>query len=129
MAYSQILFEVEDRVATITLNRPEQMNTWTSVMSGELSQAMHRCNEDDEIRAVVLTGAGDRAFCAGADLGRGDETFAGRENREPEPDVAQLLKSRGEELIVTGTCNASGSPSPSNSPVVIPSRWSCRKTP
>lgn len=91
MAYSQILFEVEDRVATITLNRPEQMNTWTSVMSGELSQAMHRCNDDDDIRAVVLTGAGDRAFCAGADLGRGDDTFAGRENREPEPDVAQLL--------------------------------------
>ncbi len=58
MAYSQILFEVEDRVATITLNRPEHMNTWTSVMSGELSQAMHRCNDDDEIRAVVLTGAG-----------------------------------------------------------------------
>ncbi len=82
MAFSQILFEVEAGVATITLNRPEHMNTWTSVMASELSDAMHRCNDDDEIRAVVLTGAGDRAFCAGADLGRGDKTFAGRENRD-----------------------------------------------
>ncbi|MCZ6657257.1 MAG: enoyl-CoA hydratase-related protein, partial [Gammaproteobacteria bacterium] len=60
MAYSQILFEVEAGVATITLNRPEHMNTWTSVMASELSEAMHACNDDDEIRAVVLTGAGDR---------------------------------------------------------------------
>ncbi len=79
MSYEQILFEIEEGVALITLNRPEAMNTWTAVMAAELSDAMHRCNDEDEIRSVVLTGAGDRAFCAGADLGRGGSTFGGRD--------------------------------------------------
>ena len=94
MSYEQILFEVESGVALITLNRPEAMNTWTARMAEELSDAMHRCNDSDEIRAVVLTGAGDRAFCAGADLGRGDRTFAGREEREtakPDAQGSRLL--------------------------------------
>ena len=83
MSYQQILFDVSDGVALITLNRPEAMNTWTALMAEELSAAMHRCNDDDAIRCVVLTGAGDRAFCAGADLGRGGGTFSGRD-RPPE---------------------------------------------
>ena len=70
---------MKDGVAQITLNRPEAMNTWTAVMAEELNDAMHRCNDDNAIRAVVLTGAGDRAFCAGADLGRGGGTFSGRD--------------------------------------------------
>jgi enoyl-CoA hydratase/carnithine racemase len=81
VSYEHILFEVSDKVACITLNRPHAMNTWTSIMASELWDAMRRCDEDDGIRAVVLTGAGDRAFCAGADLGRGGGTFAGREER------------------------------------------------
>jgi enoyl-CoA hydratase/carnithine racemase len=85
MAYEQILFDVCDGVAQITLNRPDAMNTWTAVMSNELNDAMHRCNDDEAIRAVVLTGAGDRAFCAGADLGRGGGTFSGRDR----PDEAR----------------------------------------
>ena len=80
MAYQQLLFDVTDDVALVTLNRPEAMNTWTAVMAAELTEAMKRCHEDDAIRAVVLTGAGDRAFCAGADLGRGGGTFAGRDD-------------------------------------------------
>jgi enoyl-CoA hydratase/carnithine racemase len=79
VAYEQILFEVTDGVATVTLNRPQAMNTWTAVMAAELSEAMRRCHDDDAIRAVVLTGAGDRAFCAGADLTRGGGTFSGRD--------------------------------------------------
>jgi enoyl-CoA hydratase/carnithine racemase len=82
MSYEQILFEVSDKVALVTLNRPEAMNAWTNVIADELNDAMYRCDEDDGIRAVVLTGAGDRAFCAGADLGRGGGTFGGRENVE-----------------------------------------------
>jgi len=82
MSYEQLLFDVRDRVALVTLNRPESLNAWTAVMAAELTDAMHRANEDDEVRAVVLTGAGDRAFCAGADLGRGGGTFADRERRE-----------------------------------------------
>lgn len=85
MSYEQILFDVRDGVAQITLNRPDAMNTWTAVMSNELNDAMHRCNDDKAVRAVVLTGAGDRAFCAGADLGRGGSTFSGRDR----PDEAR----------------------------------------
>src|SRR5262249_24456401 len=79
------LFDVRDGVAQITLNRPDAMNTWTAIMSNELNDAMHRCDDDASIRAVVLTGAGDRAFCAGADLGRGGGTFSGRDR----PDEAR----------------------------------------
>ncbi len=80
MAYEAILLDVKDGVATITLNRPERMNAWTATMGAELSDALSACNENDEVRALVITGAG-RAFCAGADLGRGGETFGGRERR------------------------------------------------
>ncbi|HTO54618.1 MAG TPA: enoyl-CoA hydratase-related protein [Myxococcota bacterium] len=69
-------FEVKDGVATITLNRPEKMNAWTAQMGAEINEHLVRCDEDDAVRAVVVTGAG-RAFCAGADLERGGETFAG----------------------------------------------------
>jgi enoyl-CoA hydratase/carnithine racemase len=88
VTYQQLLFDVTDGVALVTLNRPEAMNTWTAVMAAELSEAMRRCHEDDAIRAVVLTGAGDRAFCAGADLTRGGGTFAGREARADAPRPA-----------------------------------------
>ncbi len=84
MSYEQILFEVTDGVALVTINRPEAMNTWTAVVAEELSDAMRRANDDDAIRAVVITGAGERAFCAGADLTRGGGTFGGRERGQPE---------------------------------------------
>jgi len=74
MNYETILFEVENRIATITLNRPDRLNAWNHTMSAELGHAMLSCDEDDQIRAVVVTGAG-RAFCAGSDLSSGDETF------------------------------------------------------
>jgi enoyl-CoA hydratase/carnithine racemase len=67
MAYSQILFDVSDRIATITLNRPERLNAWTQVMAGEIRAAMEAADADPEVRAIVLTGAG-RGFCAGADM-------------------------------------------------------------
>ena len=67
MTYQQILYEVKDRIATVTLNRPERMNTWTDVMSQEVHDAMHAAAKDKQVRVIVLTGAG-RAFCAGADV-------------------------------------------------------------
>jgi enoyl-CoA hydratase/carnithine racemase len=67
MSYTQILFEVRDRVATITLNRPEQLNAWTDVMADEVYQATHEADRDPDVRVLVLTGAG-RAFCAGGDV-------------------------------------------------------------
>ena len=73
----QITFDVQDKVALVTLNRPDQMNTWTPIMSRDLSDAMYECDENDDIRAVVITGAG-RAFCAGADLSGGEDGFTER---------------------------------------------------
>lgn len=69
MDYEQVLYEVADGVATVTLNRPEQRNALSGQMLTELVDAMKTAKADDEVRAVVLTGAGDKAFCAGADLG------------------------------------------------------------
>ena len=69
MDYEQLLYEVADGVATVTLNRPEQRNALSNQMLGELVDAMERVRDDDEVRAVVLTGAGEKVFCAGADLG------------------------------------------------------------
>ena len=78
MSYETLLYEVSEHVVTITFNRPEKMNTWNAQVASELSEAMLKANTDDEVRAIVLTGAG-RAFCAGADLERGGDTFANRD--------------------------------------------------
>jgi enoyl-CoA hydratase len=69
LSYEQLLYEVSDGVATVTLNRPEQRNALSAQMLGELVDAMRRARDDPEVLAVVLTGAGDKVFCAGADLG------------------------------------------------------------
>ncbi|TWD81727.1 short chain enoyl-CoA hydratase [Kribbella amoyensis] len=64
-----VRFDLDGQVAVITLNRPAKLNAVTQAMSDRLVELAQRCNEDDEVRAVVLTGAGDRAFCAGSDIG------------------------------------------------------------
>jgi len=74
MSFEQIKYEVKDRVLTITLNRPERLNAFTGVMGKELIEALDRADEDDEVRAVIMTGEG-RGFCAGADLSGGGDTF------------------------------------------------------
>ena len=72
--YSEIDYLVADRIATITLSRPDQLNAFTQVMRDELIDAFDRADSDDDVRAVVVTGRG-RAFCAGADLSAGSDTF------------------------------------------------------
>lgn len=67
MAYQQIRYDVKDRIATVTLNRPEQLNAWTDVIAQEVWDATHAADADDEVRVIVLTGAG-KAFCAGGDI-------------------------------------------------------------
>jgi enoyl-CoA hydratase len=67
--YEQLLYDVSDGVATITLNRPEQRNALSPQLLAELVDATHTARDDDSVRAVVLTGAGEKVFCAGADLG------------------------------------------------------------
>ena len=69
MAYEELLYDVDAGVATVTLNRPEQRNALSAQLLTELVDAMRRVRDDEDVRAVVLTGAGDKAFCAGADLG------------------------------------------------------------
>lgn len=68
MTYSQITYDVDGPVALVTLNRPQKMNAFTRVMMDEIIAAMDAADADDRVRAVVFTGSGDRAFCAGADL-------------------------------------------------------------
>ena len=74
MDYEQIRYEVEDRVLTLTLDRPERLNAFTGQMLAEMVDAFDRVDADDDVRAVIVTGAG-RGFCAGADLARGADTF------------------------------------------------------
>ena len=74
MAYEQILTAVKDGILTITLNRPDKLNAFTGTMMTELVDAFEKASVDDEVRVVVVTGAG-RAFCAGADLSAGASTF------------------------------------------------------
>jgi enoyl-CoA hydratase/carnithine racemase len=74
MDFEQILTDTSEGVLTITLNRPERLNAWTGRMGEELRAAFDLADDDDEVRAIIVTGAG-RAFCAGADLESGGDTF------------------------------------------------------
>lgn len=76
--YQSILFDVAEGVATITLNRPESRNAFGGNMGQEVADAYRRCDADDAVRAVVLTGT-PPAFCAGADLSSGGDTFRKRD--------------------------------------------------
>ena len=77
MEFETILYDKKDKVLTITLNRPERLNAFTGQMMDDLIDAFDKAGKDDEIRVIIVTGAG-RGFCAGADLGAGANTF----NRE-----------------------------------------------
>jgi enoyl-CoA hydratase/carnithine racemase len=74
MDLEQTRYDVDGRVATITLDRPDRLNAFTPRMRDELVHLFHRATREDAVRAIVVTGAG-RAFCAGADLGSGGGTF------------------------------------------------------
>lgn len=82
MTYNTLLWEVEDRVLTLTLNRPDQLNSFTVEMAHELIAAFERASEDDGVGAIVVTGAG-RAFCAGMDLSADGNVFGLDESQTP----------------------------------------------
>src|SRR5256714_3790875 len=74
MEYEQIRYELAENVLTLTMNRPDRLNAWTPTMLRELLDAFDRADADDDVRVVIITGAG-RGFCAGADLEAGGNTF------------------------------------------------------
>ncbi|MCZ4298093.1 crotonase/enoyl-CoA hydratase family protein [Henriciella marina] len=90
--FEQIKLEKEDGIAVLTLHRPDKMNAFTGKMMQEMIAAFDETDKDDDIKAVIVTGSGERAFCAGADLSEGAKTFdydaradsgeAGRTNKE-----------------------------------------------
>ena len=84
--YKQILYEVSDPVATITLNRPEVLNAWTNRMAAEVKHAVAQAEEDQRVVAIILTGAG-RGFCAGADLKGLQAISEGNRDREASNDL------------------------------------------
>lgn len=82
MAYETILYDVADQILTITLNRPEKLNAYNATMQAELIAAFDAADADDNVRAIIVTGAG-RGFCAGADLSSGADTFDRDARRGP----------------------------------------------
>jgi enoyl-CoA hydratase/carnithine racemase len=86
---STILYNVADGIATITLNRPERMNAFTAEMRDDLIAAFDATDKDDAVRAVIVTGAG-KAFCAGADLGSGGNTFNYDERADERRNSAKI---------------------------------------
>jgi enoyl-CoA hydratase/carnithine racemase len=90
MSYKEIIYEVKDQILTITLNRPDKLNAFTGTMMNELIDAYDRAGKDDNVRAIVVTGAG-RAFCAGADLSAGGDTF----NSQKRTDRPERMRPEG----------------------------------
>ncbi|MDP7417302.1 MAG: enoyl-CoA hydratase-related protein [Desulfobacterales bacterium] len=82
MDFEQIKYSVEERIATITLNRPDMLNAWTPIMMDELIRAMNLADKDDDVRVVIVTGSG-RAFCAGADLSGDGLRIARKDGKAP----------------------------------------------
>ena len=82
MAYETIKYEVAEQILTITLNRPDKLNAFNGTMQQEMIDAFDAADKDDNIRAIIVTGAG-RGFCAGADLSSGANTFDRDARRGP----------------------------------------------
>ncbi len=95
MDFEQIKTELADNVLTITLDRPERLNAWTAQMGAELRAAFDEADTDDDVRAIIVTGAG-RGFCAGADLASGGDTFDARKREA----VAGARRDNGGEFTL-----------------------------
>lgn len=93
MDCEQIAYEIEDHILTIILNRPEKLNAFTNQMRDELIDAIDSADADDNVRAIIITGAG-RGFCAGKDLSGGGDTF----NYEADGD--QIRRDGGGRLTL-----------------------------
>ena len=109
MSFTSILYDIKENILTITLNRPERMNAFTIEMAHELIEAFNRASEDDEVRAIVVTGAG-KAFCAGMDLAGEGNVFGLNEDLQPtlndmqtrldEPEIEQGVRDTGGQVTL-----------------------------
>jgi len=101
MSYTQITLDIADGIATLTLNRPEKMNAFTGTMMAEMIDAIDTTDADDSVRAVIITGQGERAFCAGADLtpeGESGNVFA---RHKPVDDLSdERVRDGGGRLVL-----------------------------
>ena len=86
MDFENILYEVDEGILTITLNRPEMLNAFNGTMFNELMSAFDLADADDDVHAIIITGAG-RGFCAGQDLSAGEKTWEGHEERLEETEM------------------------------------------
>jgi enoyl-CoA hydratase/carnithine racemase len=105
MDYQTILYHVKDRILTLTLNRPDKLNSFTIEMSHELIHAYQRASEDDLVSVIIVTGAG-RAFCAGMDLNIDGNVFG--LNEELKPTIEDMRERSEDEEIIRGVRDAGG---------------------
>ncbi len=105
MSYNTLRYEVADNILTLTLNRPEHLNAFTVEMANELIEAFKRASDDDNVRAVVVTGQG-KAFCAGMDLSVGGNVFG--LNEELQPTMADLNERLDDPKIIAGVRDTGG---------------------
>lgn len=105
MTYETLKYEIEDRILTITLNRPDQLNAFTVTMAEELIDAFTRASDDDAVGAIIVTGAG-RAFCAGMDLSSPGNVFGLDESLRPTLD--DMRTRRDDPAILKGVRDTGG---------------------
>jgi enoyl-CoA hydratase/carnithine racemase len=105
LSYTTLDYQIDDRILTITLNRPDKMNAFTVTMANELIDAFNRASADDEVGAVIVTGAG-RAFCAGMDLSVAGNVFGLDESMHPTP--AELEQGFEDADMLSGVRDTGG---------------------
>jgi enoyl-CoA hydratase/carnithine racemase len=105
MSYNTLLYQVSDGILTLTINRPEKLNSFTTEMAGELEHAFGRASDDDDVKVVVVTGAG-RAFCAGMDLTRPGNVFG--LNEALTPSLADMAERYEAPEIANGVRDTGG---------------------
>jgi enoyl-CoA hydratase/carnithine racemase len=101
--YQAILYEIKNSVLTITLNRRDKLNAFNAAMQPEIIDAIRRADGDDEVRAIIFTGAG-RAFCAGADLSKGAEAFTKMEQDLEDTGPSESGDSGGKVSLALYDC-------------------------
>ncbi len=105
MAFTTLRYEVDHNVLTITLNRPDQLNAFNLDMADELVRAIQQADADEDVRAIVVTGAG-KAFCAGMDLSREGNVFG--LNEDLKPDLTDMQERLDDPDIVSGVRDTGG---------------------